>query len=180
MGDDGLWIGPAGGVGWIVTSWRALQAKCSHLDHRPSAGLPIAGVTGTPPQNPDEPDAALRLVTVSRWTLSARPTSLPNFPDIKGFCIPNHEWFFHEAGVHTADGGFSPGIPPNPVGVPHARLWDVHLWLNTATGVPRFGICNNEDPDGRECDGGAVTPANGFVPPVDSFFYPSTLLVRFP
>jgi hypothetical protein len=29
---------------------RALQAKCSHLDHRPSAGLLIAGVTGTPPQ----------------------------------------------------------------------------------------------------------------------------------
>jgi hypothetical protein len=50
VGDDGLWIGPAGGVGWIVTSWRALQAKCSHLDHRPSAGLLIAGVTGTPPQ----------------------------------------------------------------------------------------------------------------------------------
>jgi hypothetical protein len=31
-------------------SWRALQAKCSHLDHRPSAGLLFAGVTGTPPQ----------------------------------------------------------------------------------------------------------------------------------
>ena len=27
-----------------------MQAKCSHLDHRPSAGLLIAGVTRTPPQ----------------------------------------------------------------------------------------------------------------------------------
>jgi hypothetical protein len=43
-------LSPAGGVGWIVTSWRARQAKCSHLDHRPSAGLLIAGVTGTSPQ----------------------------------------------------------------------------------------------------------------------------------
>jgi hypothetical protein len=43
-------LSPAGGVSWIVTSWRALQAKCSHLDHRPSAGLLIAGVTGTPSQ----------------------------------------------------------------------------------------------------------------------------------
>ena len=50
MGDDGLRIGPAGGVGWIVTSWRARQAKCSHLDHRPSAGLLIAAITGTPPK----------------------------------------------------------------------------------------------------------------------------------
>jgi hypothetical protein len=48
VGDDGLWIGPAGGVGWIVTSWRALQAKCSHLDHRPSAGLLIPAVTRLP------------------------------------------------------------------------------------------------------------------------------------
>ena len=50
MGDDGLSIGPAGGVGGIVTSWSALQAKCSHLDHRPSAGLLIAAITGTPPK----------------------------------------------------------------------------------------------------------------------------------
>ena len=27
-----------------------MQAKCSHLDHRPSAGLLVAGITGTPPQ----------------------------------------------------------------------------------------------------------------------------------
>ena len=33
---------------------------CSHLDHRPSAGLLIAGVTGTTPQ-PERADAALRL-----------------------------------------------------------------------------------------------------------------------
>src|SRR5215217_4265700 len=30
------WAG--GGVGWIVTSWRALQAKCSHLDHSAVSG----------------------------------------------------------------------------------------------------------------------------------------------
>ena len=33
VGDDRLWIGPPGDVGWIVTSWRVLQAKWSHLDH---------------------------------------------------------------------------------------------------------------------------------------------------
>jgi Homeodomain-like domain len=50
-------LSPAGGVSWIVTSWRALKAKCSHLDHRPSADSSA---------NRDEPDAGLRLVTWRR------------------------------------------------------------------------------------------------------------------
>jgi hypothetical protein len=42
----------AGGWCWLDRyELRALQAKCSHLDHRPSAGLLIAGVTGTPLQS---------------------------------------------------------------------------------------------------------------------------------
>ena len=41
----------AGGWCWLDRyELRALQAKCSHLDHRPSAGLLVAGVTGTPLQ----------------------------------------------------------------------------------------------------------------------------------
>jgi hypothetical protein len=64
-----VWVMMAYGLGRRVVlagSLRAegLQAKCSHLDHRPSAGLLIACVTGTP-RNPNEPDAALRLVTVA-------------------------------------------------------------------------------------------------------------------
>jgi predicted DNA-binding transcriptional regulator AlpA len=41
----------AGGWCWLDRyELRALQAKCSHSDHRPSAGLLVAGVTGTPLQ----------------------------------------------------------------------------------------------------------------------------------
>jgi hypothetical protein len=68
------------------------------------------------PDGGDEGNRTLRLVGWA-YAVNLSTAPLPNFPDIPGFCIPNHEWFFHEAGVHTADGGFSPGIPPNPVGV---------------------------------------------------------------
>jgi hypothetical protein len=55
----------AGGWCWLDRyELEGLAAKCSHLDHRPSAGLLIACVTGNP-RNPNEPDAALRLVTVA-------------------------------------------------------------------------------------------------------------------
>src|SRR5215212_2296007 len=41
----------AGGWCWLDRyELRALPAKCSHSDHRPSAGLLVAGVTGTPLQ----------------------------------------------------------------------------------------------------------------------------------
>jgi hypothetical protein len=66
VADDGLWIEPAGGVGWIVTSWRALRAKCSRLDHR----RPSLQASRDSYAYRDELDAALRLVRVSRWTLT--------------------------------------------------------------------------------------------------------------
>jgi hypothetical protein len=122
---------------------------------------------------PDGGDLGNRTLRLLGWAYAVNDQTapFPDPPDIPGFCIPRHEWFFHEAGIHTADGGFSPGIPPDPLGVPHARLWDVHLWLDVATGVPRFGICNHEDDEeARECDG-TVTP-DGLVPPQGSFFYP--------
>jgi hypothetical protein len=76
LGDDGLWIGPAGGVGWIVTSCGPCKrsALIQITDRRPDSSFQASpGLLC----NPNEPDAALRLVTVARWTLSMRATCTP-------------------------------------------------------------------------------------------------------
>lgn len=64
-------------------------------------------------------------------------------------CIPSSEWFIHEAGSHTQDGGMIrfqvnedvPGetlvnglVPPPGFNAPfgsvwHPRIWDLHAWL---------------------------------------------------
>jgi len=65
VGDDGLWIGPAGGVGWIVMSWRTLQGELLSFRSPTVCRTPHCKRHGDSSANPDEPDAALRLVTVA-------------------------------------------------------------------------------------------------------------------
>jgi hypothetical protein len=121
--------------------------------------LPSATVAGRPDLS--RPDATYRLIG---WAYAANRVTVPGpFPPNTG-CFPLHEWFFHEAGVHTLDGGFSLGVSSAP-GVPHERLWDLHVWARPNS-IPELAILN------VTTAGGATTPSAGFVAPVGSFFHP--------
>ncbi len=80
-------------------------------------------------------------------------------------CIEPHEWFVHEAGWHTTDGGMilTPGAerePPRPTGVGvffwHPQTWDIHFWAGE-DGVPTIAFDN---PRARE--GGVRLPEGSF------------------
>ena len=79
-------------------------------------------------------------------------------------CVPLHEWFIHEAGVHTEDGGFAPLADATVLGARHDKLWDIHFWRD-ASGTPRLGILNFPN-----ASGGAEPP--GYEAPTGSFYYP--------
>lgn len=121
--------------------------------------LPSATVDGRP--DLDAPGATYQLIG---WAYAANLTSFPDGPPSVG-CFPLHEWFFHEEGIHTLDGGFSPGAG-SALGAPHARLWDLHVWADSDSGIPELGIFNVTGA------GGATTPASGYEAPAGSFFYP--------
>ena len=87
----------------------------------------------TDPAGPDFP------YTLVGWAYGA-PFKLSQRPKLE--CVPWEKWFIHERGLHTLDGGFLP-VPPSfelicgtadaqdpPLGpgVPHGRLWDLHIW----------------------------------------------------
>lgn len=122
--------------------------------------LPSATVAGRP--DLAHPNATYTLIG---WAYAVNLITVPGpFPPNVG-CFPLHEWFFHEAGVHTLDGGFSLGVA-SAVGVPHERLWDLHVWARPS-GVPELAIVNVTGGVG-----GATTPSAGFEAPGNSFFHP--------
>jgi hypothetical protein len=122
--------------------------------------LPSATVAGRPDLS--HPAATYALIG---WAYAVNLTTAPGpFPPNVG-CFPLHEWFFHEAGVHTLDGGFSLGVA-SALGVPHERLWDLHLWARSGSGIPELAILNVTGA------GGATTPSVGFEAPEGSFFHP--------
>lgn len=88
----------------------------------------------------------------------------PVYPkELTELCIGASDWFVHERGIHPADTGGMHSVPPEeeqhgheagdtpplptdcepicPVGLPHPRIWDIHLWLGT-DGVPSISILN--------------------------------------
>ncbi len=120
-------------------------------------------------------------------------------------CLPREAWFVHEAGWHLPDGGFGvdrppettlgeatpagPSNPPPPSGpgigaVPpwHGRLWDVHLFIDVAAGVPIVVPCFNAPAtqpdfyaDLSTCGalpGRTLFPAAGTLFPAAGFFTP--------
>lgn len=99
------------------------------------------------------------------WAYTATLTRSPIDQPPQLGCIPLHEWFMHEAGVHTKDGGFAPRAGATVPGARHDRLWDLHVWFD-ASGTPRLGMFNFPD-----ASSGAVP--GGYEAPVGSFFYPS-------
>ena len=81
-------------------------------------------------------------------------------------CIEPDEWFVHEAGWHTRDGGMrlTPDTPyeqpPPPAGVDvlfwHPRVWDIHFWIEE-DGPPAVSFDN---PNARP--GGLALPEGAF------------------
>ncbi|HEX6993341.1 MAG TPA: hypothetical protein VF339_04265 [Gammaproteobacteria bacterium] len=80
-------------------------------------------------------------------------------------CIEPDEWFVHEAGWHTRDGGMrlTPDTPseqpPPPADVDvlfwHPRVWDIHFWIEE-DGPPAVSFDNpNARPGGLELPKGA-------------------------
>lgn len=90
-------------------------------------------------------------LTLVGWAYSAsyKPTVRPTIP---GLCINRADWFFHEQGVHPFNNwGYVPTPPresvlgaaqgsliqqSGPLGVYHARIWDIHVFRNNFGGVP--------------------------------------------
>jgi hypothetical protein len=98
---------------------------------------------------------------------------LPRFEDggpvPSRHCIPEEEWFIHEAGWHLWDGNMqvTPGAsdePPRPtdderIWYWHPRSWDIRLWVEEG-GIPRISI-----EDERAPAGGLEMPEGAFVRP---------------
>ncbi|MEC3976907.1 hypothetical protein [Amycolatopsis sp. H20-H5] len=95
------------------------------------------------------------------------PGVRPSFPRDPGLaCLTDSDWFIHERSVHPADnwqnvtvppaeawhGQAEAAIPPTPAdcarctGMPHGRLWDLHLWISPNRVVPQVSIFNPGKP----------------------------------
>jgi hypothetical protein len=146
----------------------------------PRPGLPLLLLYRPSPvaadvTDPHGPDFPYELVG---WAYGA-PYDDEHVPTTAGPCYTRSDWFVHERGIHDfatwhmvpmppaerfhgQDPGDEP-FAPSPPGVPHRRLWDLHVWLNRDTGVPSVSIL---DPDGAIP---GIDPGVGV-----SFFHPDT------
>lgn len=125
-------------------------------------GVPVTTVTSGVPfgllyrpgsgdiTDPAVPDFPYRL---AGWFYSA--TYTPGVaPASPGWCVEPSDWFIHERGVHrlpdfdmvmqppTEDWYGQREAPvglPVPPGIPHGRVWDLHVWLDRESGTPRLG-----------------------------------------
>jgi hypothetical protein len=143
VGGMGLAIGkfPALGGGGGALGAIALGAP-GLLLYAPAPG------TNTTDVLPDFPYTLVGWAHGTAFTPGVRPTL---------GCFPFDEWFIHEAGWHEVNGSFTPTPPAEttpgtatitgppfrlvpPPAAWHPRFWDMHVWLDTATGVPALGI----------------------------------------
>jgi hypothetical protein len=86
---------------------------------------------------------------ITWYDYDQHPTFLP--------CMARRDWFIHERGVHTLDGGMDATPPPEDVhgtasgntppvpsatrpGVGHPRWWDIHFWVGDR--VPTVSLLN--------------------------------------
>jgi hypothetical protein len=171
-----------GGMGMAVARHDTLAAAVPGAPSAtvltaPRPGLPLLLLYRPSPSaadvtDPDGPDFPYEL---AGWAYGA-PYDHDRVPITAGACYTRGDWFVHERGIHDAttwrmvpvppverfhgeDAGDEP-FAPAPPGIPHRRLWDLHVWLR-AGGVPEVSIL---DPD-RPIPG--VDPGLGV-----SFFHP--------
>jgi hypothetical protein len=130
----------------------------------PTLGTPtlllFAPAAGSSPTDgvPDFPYTFVGYAYTADFNPTVRPTVA---------CLPWDAWFIHEAGWHDPDGSFFPtppstdsprgsgliNTPPFRTTFPsisfgssavlptwHPRFWDMHLWVNTSTGIPGLAI----------------------------------------
>lgn len=129
----------------------------------------------TDPHGPDFP------YTLAGWAY-AREYAPKQHPTFLGPCIVRSDWFVHERSIHPADDWTNVAVPPEeerhgeapgndpplptacaqpcPLGFPHGRLWDIHLWLGK-NGIAQVSMLS----PGK--------PIPGFDPQVGTaFFFP--------
>ena len=173
--------------GWIVPPHMWVSVKGMGVGiARPEvlAGLP--SLAGFPPlllyrpnpaaSNVADPYGADFPYTLVGWAYGAA-YDYRQFPTTAGRCYERRDWIVHERGVHDlATWGFVPAPPREqwhgqdpgnellllPLGIPHSRLWALHVWLNRDTGVPNVSMMQD---------------AAGTIPGIDpgvgiAFFYP--------
>lgn len=172
------------GIGWVVGRTDGVAGllvpglPAHHGIAAPQAGLPALlayppGPTAVDVTDSYGPDFPYELVG---WAYGA-PYDYDNYPPTAGRCYVRSDWAVHERGIHDlATWGFVPVPPaeqfhgqargdepvvPIPPGLPHPRLWTLHVWLNRDTGVPSVSLLNPH----RSIPG--IDPQIG-----NSFFYP--------
>lgn len=155
-----------------------LPPHSHHVITAPRAGLPALllykpNPTAADATDPYGPDFPYKLVG---WAYAA-PYDYNRHATMAGRCYTRSDWPVHERGIHDfKTWGFVPMPPPEqfhgqargnepfvpiPPGLPHPRVWSLHVWLNRDTGVPSLSILNPHD------------SIPGIDPQVDiAFFYP--------
>jgi hypothetical protein len=148
----GVAIGRADGAGMLVP------------------GLPSRAIPSTPPGGPPfllmyRPSPAAADVTdpygpdfpyeLAAWAYAA-PYDHDHHPTTAGACFTRSDWWVHERGIHDfltwgmvpvppaervhgQDPGNEP-FAPDPPGVPHPRLWTLHVWLDRDAGAPSVAV----------------------------------------
>jgi hypothetical protein len=103
----------------------------------------------TDPYGPDFP------YELAGWSYAA-PYDHDHHPTTAGACYTRSDWLVHERGIHEfttwgmvpvppaegvhgQDRGNEP-FAPVPPGLPHPRLWTLHVWLDRDAGVPSVSI----------------------------------------
>jgi hypothetical protein len=147
--------------GWFLSHGHVVMANSGAVSvgtRRPGSLPQLLFYAPSPSSRPeswldfDGPDGPYQLVGWGNL-VPYQPGSAP--PSRR--CIDGNEWFVHEAGWHTMDGGMTVTAgareePARPAtGVPiyywHPQLWDIHFWVGGG-GIPTISPANPRAPGG--------------------------------
>lgn len=153
------------GIGWPIARTDSVAGllvpglPSHHGLAAPQPGLPALlayqpDPTAADVTDPYGPDFPYELVG---WAYGAS-YDYEHYPTTAGRCYMRSDWAVHERGIHDFETwGFVPVPPPEqfhgqvrgnepfvpiPPGIPHPRVWTLHVWLNRHTGVPSVSLLN--------------------------------------